>query len=189
MNKTFSKLIFLLFLVTSLTVIAEEQNFTIEVRSGAFIPSSKRLREIYGNVGASYQLEASFTCRCLDIWGNIDWFSKHGKPKGCHGSTRVSIANWSAGIKYPYSFCNCFTVYAGIGLSLAKIWIHNKADCSREKISKIAIGGVLKTGICYFATENLFFDFFVDYLYQPVRFEKSIDIGGVKTGLGMGLSF
>lgn len=186
MNKIILKLVFSFFIINNLYSI-EVQDFKIEARCAAFFPSSKRLKEIYGNVGPCYQIETSFRCGCWDIWENVDWFSKHGNPKGCHGSTRMSIVNYSLGIKYPYSFCECISVYAGIGPSLGKIWIKNKTYCSREKKSKVAIGGVIKTGVYYSITRNLFLDLFVDYLYQPVSFKKRVDIGGLKTGVGIGL--
>lgn len=186
MNKIALKLIFFLFVSCS-PAITEAQTSNIELRSAAFFPSAKRLREIYCDVGTSYQIETSFRYGCWNIWENLDWFSKHGKPVGCHGSTRANIINLSIGIKYPYSFCECFTAYVGIGPSLSRIWIKNRTQCFHEKISKVAIGGVLKTGLYYCIAENLFLDLFVDYLYLPIHFNTWVNVGGVKTGIGIGL--
>lgn len=190
MNKTFLKLIFAIFLPNLCLAAAEIQDINAEFRYGAFFHTSKRFREIYGNVGASYQLEAStHVYNCLDGWVNLDWFNDHGKPEKCNGNTTVNIANVSLGLKYPYCFCEKYIAYIGIGPSIGRIWLKNKSRCEHEKISKLAIGGLLKTGIYCFITCNIFVDLFIDYLYQPVHFEKDVDIGGIKPGIGIGIQF
>lgn len=190
MNKIAFKLFFAFLLVNLYPLMATE--ISLEIRSAAFFHSSGRFREIYGNVGGSYQLEASTKfndCDCYETWANFDWFSKHGKSDGFNDPTRVSIANISLGIKFPYQICEQFTAYIGIGPSLSRIWLKNKSQCRHEKVSKLAIGGVLKTGVYYFISERVFVDVFVDYLYQPVHFETHVDIGGFKTGAGIGVKF
>ena len=189
MNKAIFR-IFLVFLCLSLCPIFAEFQNSIEIRSAAFFHSSKRFRDIYGTVSGNYQIEASTKLYdCIDGWANFDWFSKHGKSVGFNDPTRVSIANISLGIKFPYQFCEQFTPYIGIGPSLSRIWLKNKSQCSRETVSKLAIGGVLKTGVYYFINRHIFIDVFVDYLYQPVHFETNVDIGGIKTGVGVGFKF
>ena len=189
MNKALFRIFLVLLCLTLCPLFAEFQS-SIEIRSAAFFHSSKRFKEIYGNVGASYQLEASTKLyNCLDGWANFDWFSKHGKSKGFNDPTRVSIANISCGVKFPYQFSEQFTAYIGIGPSLSKIWLKNEPQCGHESTSKLAIGGVLKAGVYYFINRQIFIDVFVDYLYQPVHFETHVDIGGIKTGIGVGTKF
>lgn len=188
MNKV--KVLFVTFLVFLCPIVAESQDINVEIRFAAFFHSSERFREIYGNVGACYQLEASTQLgNCMDGWANLDWFSDHDKSKECNTSTRVNIANISFGLKYPYRFCEKYIAYIGIGPSISGIWLKNKSQCKHERVSKVAVGGVLKTGIYYFITCNIFLDFFVDYLYQPVHFNRHVDIGGIKTGIGIGTQF
>jgi hypothetical protein len=190
MTKISFKTFFLFLLITNICPLFAEFQSSIEIRSSAFFHSSKRFREIYGNAGASYQVEASTKIYdCFDGWANFDWFSKHGKSVGFNDPTRVSIANISLGIKSPYQFSEKFTAYIGIGPSLSKIWLKNKSHCSHENVSKWAIGGILKTGVYYFINKSIFIDVFADYLYQPVHFETHVDIGGFKIGAGLGIKF
>lgn len=170
---------------SSITAIEEMHNFDIEFRTAAFFPSSNLFREIYGDVGASFQFETSFNWNCWNIWENIDWLSMHGKPIGCHGSTSINIFNVSAGIKFPYTVFDCLSIYAGIGPNIASVWLKNKTHCCHEKTSRLAIGAVFKTGVYYYITNNLSLEVFADYLYQPVHFEKWINMGGVKLGAGI----
>jgi hypothetical protein len=184
------KLFFILLFLTNINPLLAEFQSSVEIRSAAFFHSSERFREIYGNPGTSYQFEASTKLYdCLDGWTNFDWFSKHGKSDGFNDPTRVSIANISLGIKFPYQFSEKFTAYIGIGPSLSRIWLKNKSQFSHETVSKLAIGGILKTGIYYFINRHVFIDVFADYLYQPVNFETHVDIGGFKVGAGMGIKF
>lgn len=163
---------------------------SLELRSAAFFHSSNRFRSIYGNIGGSYQLEASARlCDRLYGWGNLDWSPKHGKSDGFNDPTRINIGNISVGIKFPYRFCEKFTAYIGVGPSLAKLWLKNKSQFGHETVSKWAVGGVLKSGVTYFINRRIFIDLFLDYLYQPVHFETHVDIGGIKTGLGLGYRF
>ncbi len=187
MNNVLFRIFLILLCLTLCPLFAQS---SIEIRAAAFFPSSTRFKEIYGNVGASYQLEASTKLyNCLDGWANFDWFSKHGKSVGFNDPTRVSIANFSLGIKFPYQLSKQFTVYIGVGPSLARIWLKNKSQFGHKNPSKLALGGVLKTGLYYFISKQIFIDVFVDYLYQPVHFEKTVDIGGIKTGIGVGVKF
>lgn len=189
MNKILFKMSLVLLCLTLCPLFAECQS-SVEIRSAAFFHSSKRFREIYGNVGACYEFEISTKLHsCCDAWTNFDWFSKHGKSDGFSDPTRVSIANISLGLKFPYQFSEQFTAYIGIGPSLSRIMLKNKYQSGTENTSKLAVGGVLKTGINYSIYKNVFVDLFFDYLYQPVNFETNVDIGGIKTGIGVGVKF
>ena len=190
MTKISLKAFFILLLLTNIRPLLAESQSSVEIRSAAFFHSSERFREIYGNSGTSYQLEASTKLYdYLDGWTNLDWFSKHGKSDGFNDPTRVSIVNISLGIKIPYQFSEQFTAYIGIGPSFSTIWLKNESQCGPETVSKLAVGGILKSGIYYFIYRSVFIDVFADYLYQPVNFETHVDIGGFKVGAGIGIKF
>lgn len=192
MNKIIIKFIFVFLCINLCPLIANIES-SLEIRTAAFFHSSERFRNIYGNVSGSYQLETSTKwneCNCFETFANFDWFSKHGRSKGFKDKTRVNIANISVGIKFPYQLSQCFTAYVGIGPSFSRISIKNHGHCcNHQKVSKLAVGGLLKSGIYYFFNKCVFVDLFVDYLYQPVHFKRHVDIGGLKTGIGIGVKF
>lgn len=189
MKKVIISGLFFLFLL-SLTPQSVFCGSSIEVRTAAFFHTSKRFRNIYGDVGGSYQLEgATNIYNCIDGWANLDWSIQDGESIGFRNFTRVNITNLSLGIKIPYSLCERLTVYGGIGPSFSIIWLRNNSHFHHKHASKFAFGGVLKFGIIYCISTNVFLDLFADYLYQPVYFEKHVDIGGFKTGLGAGYKF
>ncbi len=164
---------------------------TIEIRSGAFFPNTERFRKIYGKATASYGFEVSTsTDSCVDAWANFDFLTKHGRSIGFNDPTRVSIANFSFGLKYPFHVREKWAAYIGIGPSFSGVWVKNRYHNHRHHTaSQVAVGGILKSGINYYLNSWVFIDLFVDYVYQPVSFEKRTDVGGLKTGIGLGYRF
>ena len=69
------------------------------------------------------------------------------------------------------------------------VQVKNRSCCLHEKRSELLLGGVLKSGINYDITCRLFLDLFVDYAYQPSRFPSRVELGGLKTGVGLGFKF
>lgn len=162
----------------------------LELRYAGFYHSDSLFRHIYGNVSSDYQIEADLAfCGPYAVWANFDWFTKHGRSVGLRSPTRVNIANGSIGVKYVFQTCSCFRPYLGLGLSVGGIWLDNKTCCGHDRASKAIVGGVAKAGVYYNLTQHIYVNVFVDYLYQPVHFEKDVDLGGVKPGVGIGVVY
>lgn len=198
MHQTMFKFFFCLIIFSGSSLFADPCT-SFEFRGAGFFHSSHRFREIYGNVGTSYQIEAAgnFNCCNLDCnlgwFANVDWTQKKGRSEGLNDPTKMSIANLSFGLKYLYPFFCNYTAYAGIGPSFSRIALDNHHSHQRSHNnrynSRIAIGGIIKTGVLYSINCNLFLDGFVDYLYQPVNYSTNVDIGGFKLGAGIGYKF
>ena len=170
---------------------------SVEFRVGAFFPSSKEVRKIYGNTAANYQFEFNTSacccnCFCIQGWTSIDWTTRRGSVREC-GRTRLDLVNWSIGVKCVKTLCGCMNVYAGVGPAFGGVWVKNHNSCHHnrhhERTSKGTFGVIVKSGIQYYFCHNLFADLFVDYIYQPVHFHRHINVGGLRTGLGIGVSF
>lgn len=190
MNKIAFKIFFLFLAVVNLVPLFADSGTRVEIRAAGFIPSSERFRQVYHNIGASYQIEASANLYgCVDGWVNVDWFGKHGRSVGYSNPTRVEITNGSFGVRLPFRVCGPLTPYLGLGASFGQIRLRNKSPCCRETVSKFAVGGVLKSGVYYCINGCTYVDLFLDYLYQPVHFSSCVDIGGVKAGIGFGVKF
>lgn len=193
MNKTLLGIASCLLLTQITPAMADT---TIEFRSAAFFPMNHRFRDIYGTVGADYEFEIRTTVFCcMEGWANFTWYPKHGSVGHCCGSSDLNIANFSFGLMKSCSVCDCFRFYAGIGPVFGGVWVHNKLrSCTglakkKNKDAAFAVGGMVKTGILYYFTCNLFLDLFVDYFYEPAFFHRHVDVGGVRTGLGLGVAF
>lgn len=165
---------------------------SLEFRSGAFFHSSDRYKEIYGTVSPSYQVEAATHLGCsLDGFANFDWTSQYGCSEGLNNKTKISIANFSFGVKYPYQFCERFTVYGGVGPSISRIMIDNHDNNRRhnDRSLKTAVGCILKSGLVYDADCNVFLEVFADYLFQSAKYNFRVNLGGFKVGAGIGYRF
>ena len=169
--------------------LSAELQSKIEIRSDAFFPSSHLFRKLYGNVGGNYQVEGTAKIKdCLDAWANFDCFWKHGKGNRS-GKTHARISNVGLGVKLLCPVFECFDVYIGLGATLAKMTLKNESRCVKARKSKLVVGGVLKSGIYIFVSRQVFIDLFADYVYQPIHYEKHANIGGFKTGAGIGIRF
>ena len=173
-----------------LTPLAAE--WQVEFRTAAYLPTSQRFRDVYGDAGVSYQAEVrkSFCC-CFEGWGNFEYFSKHAQVRNCCGNTDIELSNFSGGVNYVVPFCECFRGYVGIGPSVARVKLHNRSCCfCEERITKVPVGGAFKSGIRYYMAGCGFLEVFADYLYLPVHYpEQHVNVGGFKLGGGVGLRF
>jgi hypothetical protein len=187
MNKFLFKILLTCLLYVLYPQVSQAET-AVEFRTAAFIPTNKLFREIYGHVGASYQLEASTDMwGCLQGWVNLEFFPKTGHVKHC-GKSKLDIYNFSFGPKYLLPLTQQTEAYAGFGLNMSTICIRNRG-CDDHRTSKFAFGGVLKSGIHIYLPNNMLLDLFCDYLYQRVHFQKNVNIGGFKTGVGIGVRF
>lgn len=190
MDKIFYKYLLILCCFNFVCFGADNTKNSFEIRTDAFFPSSNRFRKIYGDVGITYGIEASQKLsRTFEGWVNLDWFPKQGRSEGFGDPTKINMINLSFGVKLPYQLSKHFTVYGGIGPCFSEIWLNNRSVCGNEKVSKFGFGGVFKTGLNCFITKHFFLNFYADYIYQPVHFETTINIGGVKTGIGLGCKY
>lgn len=164
---------------------------SFKVRIAAFWPlMSGRFREIYGDVTPNYQIEAGFTFRdCYQVWVNFDWIYKRGHSHSLHDSTTLNIGNLSIGLSLLHHFSKSFTAYAGLGPSFGRINVHNTFTHIHRNETKYPVGLAVKSGLLYHFNCRYFVDIFVDYLYQPTSFKTKVDIGGLKTGIGIGIDF
>lgn len=176
-------------LFTTQLLLARD-DWHLDARVAAFTPSHKLMREIYGDWQAVYEVEMGrFLCPNYEIWGNLSALSTNGKTRTLHTKTQLENANVSLGAKYLFYLQPCTQLCLGAGINGAFVHVHNDSSYVKRHVYKYGVGGVLKTGIYYQPTETLFLELFADYLYQRIHFVHHVQIGGIKIGGGVGLSF
>ncbi len=162
----------------------------VELRYGVLFPSSSLVRELYGNVLPSYQIEATVSmCGCYSLWTSLDFTKGRGNRCACDVKTWLNLYTWGLGVKGHYCLASCLEGYLGIGMTCANTHVKNKRCCFDEKVSRVSVGGIVKGGLTYALDCNWFIDLFCDYTYQPVHFERHTNVGGITTGLGIGYTF
>ena len=167
-----------------------------EGRAAAFVPASDTFREIYGDLLLSLQIEQARVWEThpnLEVWGNLEWIFANGNGTPSCGTTRLDILNVSIGAKAIGAvYRDWIYLYVGLGPDLGITWIQNSVDCCRSchesqssSNCKVGIGGIAKSGCQVFLSPHFYLDFFADYLYLPMHFQNTQDIGGVKAGVGL----
>lgn len=184
------KLIALMTIIPFLPLAADWET-SLEARYATFYHTSPLFRKIYGNINHSYEVEAAIrTDNCpVSGWFNIDYSAPNGRAIGFDAKTSIQTYNYSLGLSVSYPLCEKVICYTGAGPNFSTTILRNKSPITNEKIFKYSTGAVFKLGIHYFFTDRLFLDIFTDYLLQSVKYEKRVDIGGFKFGIGVGIKF
>ena len=176
------------------------------LRAAVFMPMGSRFKEIYGKIGPSLQLEVAKkqkNHRNWETWGNIEWIFMDGKPRQACGTTDINIVNLAIGLKAVAKiFHDSVFIYAGIGPDLGIVLLENTMNCctnfcssnrsineSKEDLCKVRVGGMIKTGSQINFAHYYYLDLFADYLYLPVSYHHTVDVGGFKFGAGLGGRF
>lgn len=186
MKTLFAFLLAPFFMLLSLPLLASDDTnsnnsfcgITVEPRVAYFHPSSKRVKRIYGNGWADYQLEFSksfknFDCgyRCLEniewrIWTGISGFSKEGKSIGFHDTTRLHLIPISLGLKMFYPILCNTKVFIGGAACYSLLRIHDHSRFVNKHIHKESWGGLFQSGITYDFCNCVFASVFFDYYFQ-----------------------
>ncbi len=185
MNKSLFCFVFLVFSA----MIYGDTDASLKYRTAGFFPVNHRVKHIYEEAIPNYQLEFSQSISSnIALWANTDLFHNYGRVNHC-GTSKIHAVNFSLGPKLLYSFSHHINLYVGIGPSIARIYVRNGSRCGNHHEHRWALGGILKSGLEVSVYRNLFLDIFADYLYQPVHFHETVDMGGLKIGLGLGARF
>jgi hypothetical protein len=174
---------------TSQAMSADEPH-NIKIRGSAFIPQSHRFRDIYGKAAGNIELEyVRSVCQHISGWANIDGLVKHGHSIGFCNPTKIGVAQFSFGLDFPWKVGDRSILYAGIGPSFGKVWLTNNSLCCCEKVSKGAVGFVVKSGVNICVSQHTFIEIFADYLFERVCFQNKVNVGGLKPGIAFGIKF
>ncbi|CUI15752.1 conserved hypothetical protein [Candidatus Protochlamydia naegleriophila] len=173
----------------------------VEARVAYYRPSSKKVKEIYGNGWADYQVELSKGfCDNWRAFVGVSGFSKSGRSLGEHDKTTLRLIPLTFGVKYVYNYAPCVDIYIGGGAAYSWLRIKDHSSYVHEHVKKSRFGGIAQIGAYYYFNECLFADVFIDYLFQKYDFSNShsysryverhdVNLSGFKVGAGLGYRF
>jgi hypothetical protein len=126
----------------------------------------------------------------MEVWGNVEWIFFNSKAHHTCGTSRIDMLNFSLGMKGIGKVYQDFLYfYAGVGPNLGIVFIENQINCSGDREKRhscnLGVGAVAKSGLQLFLTSHFYLSFFIDYLYLPVQFQNTRDVGGFKIGGGL----
>jgi len=143
-------------------------DIAVEFRCAYFHPSSNRVRRIYGDGWADYQLEISKGIQCnWRLWAGVSGFSHKGKSLGIrHHSTRLEMVPIYVGLRYAYPVTNHLNLFVGGGACYSFLNIRDHDRFVHRKTHKQDWGGVVQSGINYRFCNCIEITLFADYFFQ-----------------------
>lgn len=175
-------------------------NVSVVGRVAYFYPVSKKVRDIYDNGWADYQVEISKEFYpCIQGWIGVSGFSKQGHSIGFGNRTRLQLIPLSFGLKYVYPLMCNLEGYAGLGACYSFLKIRDHSNYVIQHISKNDWGGIAQLGVNYYVYNCFFVNVFVDYYFQKFNFHHvdysyyterhNLNISAWKFGGGVGYRF
>lgn len=179
----------------------ESYGISATARVAYYHPESSRMRKVYANGFADYQLEIGKMIGChWQVWTGVSGFSKEGHSTYSHNSTRLQLIPIYLGVKYFYNVSPCIDLYAGGAACYSMLRIKDHSHYVHEHTNKNAFGGLAQLGLNYYFTDCIFVNLFADYYFQHFHFKKSdsysyyvernsLNMSGYKLGGGIGFVF
>ncbi|MCH9811458.1 hypothetical protein K0U07_01695 [bacterium] len=169
---------------------------SLQVRGGYFFPQEERLRDIYHGGGWEPEIEARFCFyEKFDAWVNFNAFWRSGRSS-LGRPTFIQIYPLSIGVNYNIEIIDHFDFYLGVGPVITWLIISDNSPYVKRSIFQTGGGVTSKTGITYHLPKWVFLDFYADYSYMYIgSFHQdgvetnSLNVGGLRLGLGLGGTF
>ena len=179
MRKALLFLMIIIFAAVSLNAGA----IFIEVKGSYFYPTEQAFKDIYGG-GLMYGGEISMGIwKNLDVWIGGYYFSQYGELTFTGEETSLQIIPLGGGLKYRIT-TGVLSFYGGAGVNYFNYLESNVIG----DVTAGAVGFVGKAGAYLESLNRFVIDFFVEYSYcsmTPADF--TIDVGGIKFGIGIGV--
>lgn len=171
----------------------------LEARASYFSPFSKTFREVFSSGGVDFALETTVPVwRGLNIWGEVDYFSRRGKMIGIDRTAHITLVPITLGLKYLYPFNQYCAIYGGSGAKYYFVELVNRMYPIYRTTHRQGLGGAIELGglICLF--QHLVIDLFATWSFKsfnglenlpPNAITTKIRVGGWNLGGGIGYKF
>ena len=168
----------------------------LQIRGGYFRFANHSARKIYHQGTPDIELQGDlFFYTFFNPWINVNYVWKEGRSNPLSNKTELQLATMSLGSNMQFfRYRSLLKCYLGIGFSTAYLHLHDHSTDLPHHMHRWSIGVVGKSGFFVNFYRHLFLDLFFDYYYQPVRTtstlsESQINLGGFRTGAGLGYLF
>jgi len=159
--------------------------YQVKVGINYFIPSEKVFKDIYGG-GMMYMGEINIAIwKSLELWIGGSYFLKKGKLTFTEEETKLEIIPIGGGLRFRLS-TGRLDFYVGGGLS----YFLSEEKNPIGDVSKRELGYDGRIGSIVELPKGLIIDIFINYSYsitKPADFK--VNIGGFRTGIGIGYKF
>ena len=171
---------------------------SLQARAGYFLFTKEANRKIFDTGSVDLELEYNwrfFSHTSLFLNGNFTW--DNGYTVGFKTPTTIYLPTFSFGLK---QFFNFFTPqvqgYLGFGAVAAIPMTQDHSPYIPTDTVRFSPGILWKSGILFYLPVRWTLDLFFDYYLSPVGrridlpwLQQITDVGGFRTGLGLGVEF
>lgn len=170
----------------------------LELKVGYFFFSDSKMQKIYNHGGADVEISGSIPLwKWLQIYGSVEYLSRHGKSLNDHQKTSIWEIPLSLGLKPVICICSKVQYYFTLGPRYFFVHQHNNSSFVDKTITKNGLGGFVNTGFNFFPCCHLLIDVFGEYSFKKMSFHTSklnvygekIQVGGFVFGIGLGYVF
>ncbi|HEX2977610.1 MAG TPA: hypothetical protein VHO47_00605 [Candidatus Babeliales bacterium] len=179
--------------------VNNEQDYSVEGKISAFIPSSKTSRALFSTVLPLYEIQIAKIFWHWQTWLNIGYLHAKGRALGCNSKTKIRVVPVTFGLSYLYIIDDAWTMHTGIGVCWSFLKNKDYSPFVLNNNSGQTAGGLFRLGFTRQLTNHTFVDLFTQYLYQKFSFNRSdpskytvrnnFDISGFCLGIGFGGNF
>lgn len=166
----------------------------LQVRGGYFRFADHTVRKVYRQGAPDIELQGDFFLHKLfNPWVNFNYVWKEGKSDPLNNRTQLKLGTLSFGSNLQVCFHRRSLFYLGVGLTTAYLHLSDHSDFLPHHTVRWSAGVVGKSGLLV-NLDRFLFNVFFDYYFQPVSprstlDESFIDLGGFRTGVGLGTFF
>jgi hypothetical protein len=170
----------------------------LEGKMGYFFFSDKKMRKIYDRGGLDGQISGSYPIwKWLQIYGSVEYLSRHGKSLGGGQHTRIWEVPLSLGLKPVVRICDKIHYYFTLGPRYIFAHVHNNSPFVDREVNANGWGGFANTGFNFFPIPHFCIDVFGEYSYSRIHFHphkqnvygNTVQVGGFVFGAGLGYAF
>ncbi|MGA2587594.1 MAG: OmpW family outer membrane protein [Candidatus Aminicenantales bacterium] len=168
-----------------LTGTAFAASISIQMKASYFLPSDEYFKSIYGNA-PTYGAKIGFDIwKSIGIWLDAEFYSKTGKTTLMSEETKLQLIPITAGVRYMFLPDKNFSPYLGAGIG----YFQYKETNPIGSVSKGDVGFIIQGGFVFKLNRMIFVD--VQGSYSSCKANPSgveAELGGIKVGLGLGIS-
>jgi hypothetical protein len=181
------QVIFLLFLVLNVSLTGFAADRVMVVAGGSYyVPRDQNFKELYGE--AQFYPELKIGVRAFgkfSIWAAYGILSSTGETPVLHLESDVTQHFFSAGLGYRFPLAKKVALQVEPGL----FYVRYKEKLLEEEMGDSTVGFRFSSGLLYYLSRHIFMEFSVGVLTASDTIDDiSIKLGGVKAGLGVGLT-
>ena len=185
-------LLFVLMLMVFLVVLGKGNGFAgdrlmVAASASYMSPGDEDFKNFYGKGQFYPELKVGFkVSQRFYLWAGYGWFSAKETTPVLNLEAKAKQQFLSAGLGYLFKISSKFNYNVEAGL----FFVNYKEEALGAEISDSTTGFRLDNGVRFYMNQRLFVEISLAFLTASDVIEnRSIKLGGSKTGIGLGVAF